>query len=51
MTQLLFGYRSIEDLRSAGEARVAARWVPLIDALFPKSDPYMWWPDRFYPGA
>ncbi|MBS14565.1 MAG: hypothetical protein CME19_23625 [Gemmatimonadetes bacterium] len=51
LTQLLFGYRSIEDLRIAGEARVAARWIPLIDALFLKSDPYMWWPDRFYPGA
>ena len=47
LTQLLFGYRSAEDLSIEGDLRVAKKWMPLLTCLFPRSNPYMWWADRF----
>jgi len=47
LTQLITGYRSIQDLLVDGDAKVARRWADVVDALFPKANPYMWWPDRF----
>ena len=47
LTQLMFGYRSVDDLLIDGEIRVAKHLVKIISTLFPKSNLYMWWGDRF----
>lgn len=47
LCQLLFGYRSAEDLAVAGELNIGKRWLPLVSTLFPKGNPYVWWGDRF----
>jgi len=46
-TQLMFGYRSVDDLMIDGEIQLAKKLIPVISTLFPKSNPYMWWGDRF----
>jgi predicted acetyltransferase len=47
LTQLLFGYRSVDDalFESGAIADDAAR--PILRALFPDGQPYMWPNDRF----
>ena len=47
LVQLLCGYRSVDDLMIADEIQVAKALVPVINALFPRSNPYVWWGDRF----
>ena len=47
LAQLMFGYRSVADLLIDGEIRVAKNLVKIISTLFPKSNSYMWWGDRF----
>lgn len=47
LTQMLFGYRSVEDLAIEGEIELPRNQMSLVAALFPKSNPYMWWGDRF----
>ena len=47
MIQLLCGYRSVEDLMITDEIQVAKAVVPVVNALFPRSNPYVWWGDRF----
>ena len=47
LTQLLFGYRSVDDLMIGGEIRLSKNLIPVVSALFPKSNPDMWWGDRF----
>ncbi len=47
LTQLVMGYRSAADLALDPDVAVPARALPILDALFPKGHPYMWWSDRF----
>jgi hypothetical protein len=47
MMQLLSWYRSAEDLMIADEIQVAKAFVPVVNALFPRSNPYVWWGYRF----
>lgn len=47
LTQLTFGYRSVDDLLIDDEIRLPKNLIPVISSLFPKSNPYMWWGDRF----
>ena len=48
LTQLLFGFQSIAFLRAHGTAKLTGRGAEdVIDALFPKGEPFMWIPDHF----
>ena len=47
LAQLVMGYRSAVDIESDPNARIPRRVLPVVDALFPKDHPYMWWSDRF----
>jgi len=48
LTQLLFGFQSIAFLRAHTHARLTGRGAEdVIDALFPKGEPFMWIPDHF----
>ena len=47
LVQLLFGYRSVEDLLIEREIQVIKKHTSAVSALFPKQNPYMWWCDRY----
>lgn len=47
LCELLFGYRSAEELRDVHGVRLAERDVELLDVLFPRLDAYCYWPDRY----
>ena len=47
MMQLLSRYRSAEDLMIADEIQVPKDLVPVVNALFPRSNRYVWWGYRF----
>lgn len=47
LTQLLFGYRSVEDLAIEGQVKGSARLLSVLSVLFPRALPYIWWGDRF----
>jgi hypothetical protein len=37
------GYQSVDETG----VRVPRAALPVLEGLFPKGHPYMWWPDRF----
>ena len=47
LTQLLVGYRTVEDLSLDDDVFVSPGLIPLLSALFPPLNPYIWWSDRF----
>ena len=47
LIQLLLGYRDIETLLLEDGVTASEEIVPVLGALFPPGEPYMWWPDRF----
>ncbi len=47
LTQLLLGYRSVEDAASRCGVSIPARAKPVMKALFPKGWAYLWQADRF----
>lgn len=47
LTQLVMGYRDIDDVIREDGVRVSKKALPMMRALFPKRDGYMWWSDRF----
>lgn len=47
LTQLLLGYRGLEDLAGAQEVRLPAPMLKILNPLFPAGFPYMWEADRF----
>ncbi len=47
LTQLVMGYRSASDVALDPDVTVPARALPVLETLFPKGHPYMWWSDRF----
>jgi predicted acetyltransferase len=47
LSQLVMGYRSVEDVALDLGVSIPRRLVPVLSVLFPKSNPYMWWSDRF----
>lgn len=46
LTQLVVGYRSVEDLMNEDKVNVKGN-ISLLKVLFPKSFPYIWRIDRF----
>jgi len=47
LTQLVMGYRSAVAVASDKGVKIPRRLLPVLDVLFPKGNPYMWWSDRF----
>ena len=47
LTQLVLGYRSVAEVVYDRDVSIPRRILPVLDALFPKGHPYMWWSDRF----
>ncbi|MFT5365589.1 MAG: putative acetyltransferase [Candidatus Latescibacterota bacterium] len=47
LTQLVMGYRDIDDVMGETGVRSPKKALPLLRVLFPKRDGYMWWSDRF----
>lgn len=47
LSQLVMGYRSVEDVAHDQGVSIPKRLVPVLSVLFPKGNPYMWWSDRF----
>ena len=47
LTLLVMGTRSVESVATAEDVRIPNNLLPLLDALFPTGDAYVWWPDRF----
>ncbi len=47
LTQLLFGYRNIDDVIDQSDVRAHEDLLPVLRTLFPVGCPYMWEPDRF----
>lgn len=47
LSQLVMGYRSVEDVAQDDGVSIPKRMVSVLDVLFPKGNPYMWWSDRF----
>ncbi len=47
LTQLALGYRSVDDVVYDAGVKIPSRALPVLEALFPKQDAYMWWSDRF----
>ena len=47
LTQLLFGYRAIDDLLAEPKVRVDPAALPLLRVICPAGYPYMWPGDRF----
>nr|CAA9213051.1 hypothetical protein AVDCRST_MAG63-72 [uncultured Armatimonadetes bacterium] len=47
LIQLVFGYRAVEDVALENDVDVPADSLPLLDALFPVGDPWMYVPDWF----
>ena len=47
LVQLLFGYRTFEELREIGQAHASGVSDEVLTALFPRNDGYCFWPDRY----
>ena len=47
LIQLLFGYKSFNELRDSGNARTHRASDEVLAALFPRIDGYCFWPDRY----
>ena len=47
LTQLVLGYRSVAEVVHGRDVSIPRRILLVLDALFPKGQPYMWWSDRF----
>jgi len=47
LAQLVMGYRSAAEIASAPQTHMPRAILSVVDALFPKGEPYMWWADRF----
>ena len=47
LAQLLFGYRTFPELRETGDANACGVSDEVLAALFPRSDGYCFWPDRY----
>ena len=47
LIQLVLGYRSATEMALDGHIDCASELVPVLDAVFPRGNPYMWHPDRF----
>jgi len=46
LTQLVMGYRNAADVAYDDDVSIPRRALPVVDALFPRGYPYMWWADR-----
>lgn len=47
LSQLVMGYRTVDDVAHDLGVSISKRLLPVMDVLFPKGNPYMWWSDRF----
>ncbi len=47
LAELLFGYRSADDLRAVHGLDLPRSDAALLDALFPPTESYCYWPDRY----
>ena len=47
LTQLVMGYRSVADVVFDEGVEIPEQLLPVLNTLFPKGNPYMWWTDRF----
>jgi len=47
LTQLIMGYRSIDDLALEKDVTTPIALLPVLDTIFPRKQGYMWWSDRF----
>lgn len=47
LIQLLFGYKTFNELRDSGNARTHRASDEVMAALFPRIDGYCFWPDRY----
>lgn len=47
LTQLVMGYRQVVDIAYNDGIKISRQLLPVLDILFPKGNPYMWWTDRF----
>ena len=47
LVQLLFGYRTFRELRETDSADARGISDAVLAALFPRSDGYCFWPDRY----
>ena len=47
LAELLFGYRSANELRDIHGVRLSSRQAEVLDAVFPPVDAYCYWPDRY----
>ncbi len=47
LAEVLFGYRSAEELRDIHGLDISASDADLLDALLPPIDAYCYWPDRY----
>ena len=47
LAEILFGYRSAQELRDIHGLGVSYRDAELLDTLFPSIDAYCYWPDRY----
>lgn len=47
LSQLVMGYRTVDDVAHDPGVSISKRLLSVMDVLFPKGNPYMWWSDRF----
>ena len=47
LSEILFGYRSAEELRDIHGLQISSSEAELLDVLFPSIDAYCYWPDRY----
>ena len=47
LTQIVIGYRSAIDLMSENDVEIRQESIPILNALFPRDNPYMWVADHF----
>ncbi len=47
LAEILFGYRSAEELRDIHGLQLSHHDAEILDALFPPIDAYCYWPDRY----
>jgi predicted acetyltransferase len=47
LTQMVMGYRGVFDVVHDRGVDIPKQILPVVDVLFPRGNPYMWWTDRF----
>lgn len=47
LVQLVMGYRSVRDVLNDPDVQMESDAIPLLNALFPRSHPYVWVADQF----